>query len=408
MNENDDFTGELPPLSETEARFVAAHRTDDVDRLALSLAGRKDLDVSQVLRQIEGWQRLRAKVPAWASAEGLRYPPRLSLEQCSGETAARYKAALVARWLPEGGEMADLTGGFGVDFVFLSAHFARKTYVERQRELCLLASFNFPRLGVPDARVVEAEAGEYLAAMRPVDFIFLDPARRDGAGRKVAGLEDCAPDVTRLRSLLLAKAPLVLVKLSPMLDLSSALLRLPETAEVHVVSVGGECKELLFVLRRGQAGSPLLCCGGDFPPFAFRPEEERAALPAYAPALRAYLYEPDAALLKAGAFKLLSVRYGVEKLHPNSHLYTSDRLLPGFPGRAFRVEAAVACTRKALRVLPGTVSRMNLAVRNFPASIAEIRKRTGLKDGGDRYGFATTLADGRKVLAVCRKAVAEG
>lgn len=403
MTKNADSIEDFAPLSPESVRFVADHRTDDVDRLALSLAGRTDIDVPAVLRQIEGWQRLRSKVPAWASVADLRYPPRLSLEQCSGETAARYKDSLSRRLLPKGAKMADLTGGFGVDFAFLAARFSEKIYVERNPELCLLAKHNFPRLGLPDVRVVEADATDHLAAMAPVDLIFLDPARRDGAGRKMVGLEDCTPNVVELRPRLLEKARLVMVKLSPMLDLSSALQSLPETVEAHVVSVGGECKELLFALRRDSRGEPLVCCGGDIAPFTFRPEEERNAVPTYADELRTYLYEPDAALLKAGAFRLPAVRFSLDKLHPNSHLYTSDRLVADFPGRVFKIESEAGFSKRELRALAADCPKMNLAVRNFPATTAELRKRTGLKDGGDRYGFATTLATGRKLIAVCRK-----
>ncbi len=392
----------MQPIDAQTRLFIEQNRDADVARLALKAARRTDIDLALALTQIEGRQRLAAKVPSWAAVPDLRYPPRLSLEQCSGEAAARYKARLVARLVGRRTAMADLTGGLGVDFAFLAPLFGRAIYVERRPELCALARHNLPLLGVAGAEVVEADAAGALDSLPPLDLVFADPARRDTAGRKTVHLADCEPDVALLAPRLLAKADVVLLKLSPMLDLSEAVGALPHVAEVHVVADRGECKDLLVVMRRGAAGDPLIVCadGG----FAFRLPEEAAARPRYARRPLTYLYEPEASVLKAGAFRLTAVRYGLEKLHPNSHLYTADRLVPDFPGRTFRVTAVGGMGKRAVRALLGGTAKANLAVRNFPATVAELRRRLKLADGGDTYLFATTLTDGAHVLIRCDKA----
>lgn len=273
--------------------FIAAHREDDPRQLALLLANRHEPDAPYLLRQIEGWQRLRHKVPAWAAVDELEYPPRLSLEQCSGEEAARYKAALAAGLPVAGGSMADLTGGLGVDFSFMAPHFGRAVYVERQEELCRLARHNFPLLGLLRAEVVCAEAGHYLQGMAPVDLLFLDPARRDGQGRKTVRLADCTPDLAALLPQLLLKSRVIVAKLSPMLDLHSAVADLGgHVAEAHIVAAAGECKELLLVLRAGVAGLRVVVADGSAR-FAFTPDEEAAAAPSMPPRPTPISSNPD-------------------------------------------------------------------------------------------------------------------
>ena len=383
-------------------------RNIPVDRLALQLAGRTDIDVAHVLRQVEGWQRLRTKVPAWAAIDELEYPRRISLEQCSGEPAARYKADVVRRLmqtLPEGPHrMADLTGGLGVDFSFIAPLFDHATYVERQEELCALARHNFPLLGLPDAEIVCGDGVDHLRAMEPVDLLFLDPARRDSAGRKTVLIEECEPDVCALRDLLLQKAAFVVLKLSPMLDIAGALQALRTVSEVHVVSVGGECKDLLLVLTASADGTdPLIVAREGETVFSFRPSVEGAASPAFADVCGTYLYEPGAAVLKAGAFKLAAARFGLKKLHPNSHLYTGDVCVDDFPGRRFRVTRVYSFGKKDLKELKTAVDRANLTVRNFPSSVDALRKKLKLKDGGEIFLFATTFSNGEHVLIQSEK-----
>ena len=370
-----------------EERYIREHRTDDVARLALQLSGRNDLDTAYILQQIEGWQRLRTKVPSWAAVDGLLYPPRLALEQCSGEKAARYKADVVERLLPEGATMVDLTGGLGVDFSFVAKHFREATYIERNVMLAEIAAHNFPLLGLEHAHYLAGDGTELLRTMSTVDLLFLDPARRDAAGRKTVLLEDCEPNIIELLPLFREKA----------------MSQLDCTEEVHIVAERGECKDLLLVLnmQQKQMVSPtIFCC--DEETFSFRADEESTALPTYASTPLRYLYEPNAAILKAGAYKLPAVRFGLQKFHPNSHLYTSDKHIENFPGRIFEVRYS-HFNKQELKAFKGDVRQANLTVRNFPASVAELRKRLKIKEGGDEYWFATTCGEDKHLLIACKK-----
>lgn len=396
-------------LTEETLQFIRLHRTDDVRSLALQAGRYLGVDMPAAVTQIAGWQAARTKIPTWAATDGILYPPHLSMEQCSSELTADYKAAIIAQAGGERHSLTDLTGGFGIDFSALAAEFERADYVERQEVLCELARHNFPLLGLKHATVHQADATEYLQGMEPVSWLFLDPARRDGHGGKTVAIADCEPDAALLEPLLLTKAGRVLLKLSPMLDLSQALHTLKHVAQAHVVAVGGECKELLLVLTADAALQPdevPICCV-NLPAaanvFTFSRQEEQNAPCIYADAPRAYLYEPHAALLKAGAFRSLVSIYKVEKLHPNSHLYTSDTPVEGFPGRTFRIDGWGGFGKREIKELLKGEKKANLTVRNFPTSVAELRKRLKLSEGGNIYLFATTLADGQKVLIRCSK-----
>lgn len=351
------------------------------------------------------------KIPSWTTIDGLMVPPSLSLEQCSGEVAARYKVDLVRALQARGclghARMTDLTGGLGVDFAFLSPCFDAATYVERQEVLCTIARHNFPLLGLAHAEVCCGEASDLLPSLAPQDLIYMDPARRDGLGRKTWLIEDCTPDISNMLRSMLERARLVMVKLSPMLDITRALRSLPVApCEVHIVAVGGECKELLFVFLPPQSEehhSPLFVCHDGAHHLAFHPEEEAAAHAPLAEAVDEYLFEPCAAVMKGGAFRLVGERYGLRKLHPNTHLYTADHPVEGFPGRQFRVRQVSSFGKREVRALLRETDRANLAVRNFPGTVAELRKRFRLKDGGTDYWFATTLHDERHVLIVTEK-----
>lgn len=394
-------------LDDTTLRFIEEHRHDDVRRLALQTGRFPDVDVPQALVQIAGRQAAEVKVPSLAAVTGVLYPPHLSMEQCSSEATARYKASLV-----EGDSLTDLTGGFGIDCCFLSRHFRHVTYVERQASLCQLARHNFPLWGVPHVQVECAEAADWLQTMDATDWIFLDPARRDQAGGKTVAISDCEPNLLDLEEQLLQKAPHLLVKLSPMLDGGQACAELRHVRELHIISVGGECKELLLILERGALLDPTdveihavnLLPDGRTHSLCFTRRSEQDAPCQYAAMPEAYLYEPHASLLKGGAFRTLSHRYQVKKLHPNSHLYTSDTFCPDFPGRTFQVEAFAGFGKRDLKALLSGLRQANLTIRNFPSSVADLRRRLHLADGGDTYLFATTLSGEHKVLLRCRKA----
>lgn len=394
-------------LSQETQRFISEHAEDDVRQLALQAKKFPNVDMKAAVVQIAGRQAAADKIPSWHATASIVYPRHLSLEQCSSELTARYKASLA-----KGNTFTDLTGGFGIDCAFLSAGFRQATYVERQEELCEIASHNFPLLGLNHITVCHRDAVEYLRSMQPVDCIFIDPARRNEHGGKTVAIADCEPDVSALEEELLSKATRVVIKLSPMLDLTLALKDMKHVVAVHVVSVNNECKELLLIVSDAenteQPPVPIICVNltsKEAQHFIFTREEEQTAGCVYTDRIGKYLYEPNASILKAGAFRCLASRYGLQKLHPNSHLYTSDLPVEDFPGRAFEVESTFSLNKKEKKEALGDVRKANLTVRNFPTSVAELRKRLKLAEGGDKYLFATTLNDGKKVVIRGRKAV---
>ena len=394
-------------LTTETIRFIEENARADVRSLALQAKKYPKVDMAIAVVQIAGRQIAEAKVPTWYRTEGLLYPKHLSMEQCSSEATAIYKAGLV-----EGETFADLTGGFGIDCSFLSRKFKKADYVERQAELCELAKHNFPLLGL-NIDVHNEDGVEYLKRMQPVDCLFLDPARRDGHGGKTVAISDCEPDVSALEELLVEKARKVVVKLSPMLDLSLALKDLKHVCEVHIVSTDNECKELLLILQKETASTEVsIHCINSlgalngyriYQEYAFTQEQERTSDCPLTHEVEAYLYEPNASILKAGAYRSLTQAYPVKKLHPSSHLYVSPHFIEDFPGRKFQVEAVSGFGKKELKTFLQGMEKANLTIRNFPSSVAELRKRLKLKEGGDDYLFATTLADESKVIIKCKK-----
>lgn len=396
----------------TNEAYILQHRQDDVRQLALK-RGSEGVDVPWCLQQIEGWQLARKKLPKWSDMENgmLWYPPRLSMEQCSSESTALYKRELVERLLPadERCSMADLTGGFGIDFSYMAGSFRRAVYVERQSHLCDIARHNFPLLGLNHAEVRE---GDSTMEIPNADVLYLDPARRDMVGRKTVAIEDCTPNVVEMQADLLSRARYLIIKLSPMLDIAQALRALRGVVEVHVVSVKGECKELLLVLTNDadhqmlrffcanlESADELLTCM----------EEERTNTSARVTDKGledmpgCCLFEPNASVLKSGCQDLLCPRYGVEKLHPCSNLFVGSSFLEGFPGRQFRIDAVSDFSKKGLKALLLGIESGNLTTRNFPTSVAELRKKLKLREGGEWYFFATTLNNGMHILLRCRK-----
>lgn len=386
-------------IDELTQAFIRDHAHDDVRQLALQAARYPQVDIRVAATQIEGRRLASAKLPTWAAVDDIVYPVRLSMEQCSSEVTAQYKASLVS-----GTRLADLTGGFGIDCSYMSGSFEDTTYIERNEELCRIAAHNFRLLGKP-IRVVHADSEEALLQLPYQDWIFIDPARRNKAGGKVVALSDCEPDVCRLESTLLQKATKVMVKCSPMLDISQAVRELHTVEEVHVVSVNNECKELLLILGNNHGEEILIRTvnfhGGQGQTFSYTTAAEHDALCSYTSSIGRYLYEPNSSLMKAGCYKLPACRFGLSKLHPNTHLYTGDILVSDFPGRVFEVNRLVGFSKRELRALGG--KQANLAVRNFPEHVNILQKRLKISDGGDTYLFATTLSDESKVLIECTK-----
>ena len=411
--------------------FIKKHLKDDVNKLALSKFP-EDIDKQFVIRQIQARQVLSKKLQSWADNDELIFPKKLSLEQCSSELTAKYKSSLV-----KGKTLIDLTGGMGVDTAFLSDNFEKTFYVEMQEELCEIAKHNFTILN-KNIEVVNDNAEHFLTICDEVDCIYLDPARRDEYGRKMVSLHDCSPDVVDLHDLLLKKAKTILIKVSPMLDIEMVKKELEDIVEIHVVAVRNECKELVLVLSQQttvnrQQSLPMARSSWltaidlrENWNFAFSEDEELNAQWTLADAVGKYLYEPGAACMKAGCFKLLSQRYSLDKLHRNSHLYTSDELVADFPGRIFEVISVVPFDKKtkkeiSLRCQQSTVNgqqaleessklkaqssklKVSVATRNFPLSADELRKNLGLQDGSDFYIFGTTMKGEKKVVILTQK-----
>ena len=389
--------------------FIQQHAQDDVRQLALRTAP-AEVDLRTALTQIEGRQLAARKIPTWAATDGLLFPPRLAMEQCSSEATARYKQVLLREKRPEDASFIDLTAGFGVDFAAIAPLFTSATYVDKQEELCRLARHNLPLLGCTKAKVCCTSAEEMLDALakepQQKHVLMIDPARRDAAGRKVALIEDCTPDVCRLQEQLRALADYTLIKLSPMLDVTAAVRALQGIEEVHIVSVEGECKELLLVMTADSMtpSAPAIHCVNlpSESTFTFQMAEEEAAVAQMAEHLCKYLYEPNASILKAGAFKTICKRYPVCKLSPEAHLYTSDQFIANFPGRRWHILDHATFNKKELKRLLAGITAADLTVRGFPMPVAALRRQLRLSEGGQHHLIATTLARQKCLLRVER------
>lgn len=494
-------------MNQATLDFIRQHQDDDVRQLAFLGSKYPEVDMPFALDQIRGRKMARVKLPRWASIEGIIYPPHISMEQCSSEQTALYKAELAARLLglspsssengeekekesengsnlhlseicefagkgtvdsefakneatckkqqilteseenvneikekPHGGDFSeetgfvDLTGGFGVDFSYIASRLGVKSmYVERQAHLCEAAKENFGRLGLKNAIVKNGDGIEVLHSFASkkeaaasdslgitedqsrsllktnlgLKLIFIDPARRDDAGNKVVSLKDCTPDVTLLQEEMLSKADYVIIKLSPMLDWHRAVSELNCVKEVHIISVNNECKELLLVLSARNMGNLRIYCVNDAQSFVCDELDMESSSVKIAPSTleeMQYLYEPNASLMKAGCFGVLSGRYDARMLSKNSHLFVSLEPIEAFPGRSFRIIAVSSFNKKELKRHLSGITKANIATRNFPLSVAELRKRLKLKDGGETYIFATTLSDESHVLVITEKA----
>ena len=384
----------------TNDDFIAQNKDADIQTLALSKVP-DGIDLRFCLQQITGRQTAQKKLPSWAKTDGIIYPARVSMEQCSSEQTALYKQQLVERLLPgKKQRMVDLTGGFGIDFSFLAKLFDEADYVECDERLCEIDRHNFSLLGLSKARIHNTNSERFLDEMGNFCFIYVDPSRRDANGRKVIALSDCSPDIEALQDKLLEHAPIVMVKLSPMLDIQDTLRRLHNVNEVHVVSIHGECKELLLVLSRQKGNFKYYCSNITTQVHTFCAESQNAE-PVIAPLPERYLYEPNASIMKAGVQNSLCKTYDLKKLHPFSHLFTSAHFIEDFPGRTFVIEDYCSFAKKDLKRMLEGISQCNLTVRNFPATVAELRKKLKLREGGDCYLFATTLSDDSHVLLRC-------
>ena len=388
-------------MNDKTRNFIEQNLDADIRQLALKGCRDKDVDLDAAIRQIAGRQTARRKLPSWAALDGILYPPHLNMEQCSSEQTARYKARICSSH-PSSKTLVDLTGGFGVDFAFMSEAFDEATYVERNSELFAISSANMKILA-PKAKCLNEDGLEVLHRLDHVSMIFMDPARRDHHGARTYGISDCTPNVLEIKDELLQKADVVMLKLSPMLDWHKAISDLGEQyiKEVHIVSVQNECKELLIVMQQQPAEPPTVYCVNDDAVFSYHPSSISSNHISHHSSL-IYLYEPNASIMKAGCFAEIEQAFEVSQLAPNSHLFASDQAIADFPGRKFRVTAVTSMNKQELKQALKDIRQANIAVRNFPMSVADLRKRLKLSEGGNDYIFATTLTEGKKVLIICQ------
>lgn len=434
-------------MNEQTRDFIRENADKDIRLLALSAKKNPDVDLSFALDQIAGRQTARQKLPSWAATDDIVYPPHLSMEQCSSEQTARYKMKLSSPSPHPSSKpshpssLIDLTGGFGVDFSFMSRGFERAVYVERLENLCDIARHNFSLLGMNNTEVVCGDGVDYLKSLDRVSVIYLDPARRNEHGGKTYAISDCTPDVIELKDLLLQKADRVIVKLSPMLDWHKAISDLGDAvAEVHIVSVDNECKELLLVMQSTEAEdvsrkAVKVVCVNNEEEFVFRSEgvkelgvrnedlgvrneelgvweaDNELSIKHYELSIAnrpsstesPFLYEPNASIMKAGCFSAIEQMFGVRQLERNSHLFVADTLIADFPGRKFRIRAVTTLNKKDIKKALDGIAKANISVRNFPMSVDQLRKRLKIKEGGSDYIFATTLIDKSHVLLLCSR-----
>ncbi|MBO7111395.1 MAG: SAM-dependent methyltransferase [Bacteroidaceae bacterium] len=393
-------------------QFIREHLTADVRTLALS-AHPDGVDMQYALTQISGWQAARVKVPLWADTEGIVYPKHLSLEQCTSQYIAQYKASFVEGLLGCGFRMADITGGMGVDCFFISKSAARTCYNETSSGLCDCAKANFKALGRPEIEVSCCTAEEFVASLKSdsLDLIYLDPARRGDAGRKLISISDCQPDTVALQDDLLRIAPFVMVKLSPMLDVSRALTELKHVSHVFIIGLEGECKEITLLMQRGFNSEPTITAvdidsNGTPEPAVSSAKSIDAVLPqpiADPDWLQpgTYISEPSAPYMKSALFRTIAANTNTSLLHPDTHLFWSKQKPENFPGRTFQIQGIIPFDKRSLSALVKT--QANLSVRNFPESAPQLQQRLKLRDGGPRYLIATTLSDSRRLLLDLRK-----
>ena len=389
-------------MNEATWRFVSDHADEDVRQLALRGCKDEAVDLPMALQQIQGRQTAIAKLPSWAAVNGIIYPTHLSMEQCSSELTAQYKAKIAASLNGSKQKLVDLTGGFGVDFFWMGKVFQSRVYVEQQPQLLDIASRNFATLGL-EAETVCTYAVDYLYQLDHVSMIFLDPARRDDHGGRTYGIGDCSPNVLLMMDELLSKADHVMLKLSPMLDWRKAVadIGLERVHEVHIVSVRNECKELLLSLSATPCSDARLVCVNDGSCDEFPLSDTSERMPTWTGDLVGVsLYEPNTSLMKAGRYDELARRYQVQPLAVNSHLFASRQPVEGFPGRSFRIIATSSMNKRELHEKIVPLRQANITVRNFPMTVAALRQRLKLSEGGSNYVFATTLATGERILVV--------
>lgn len=394
--------------------FAKKYAEVDPHRLLLSKNDIPNHLVKEVALQIELQKRFREKLPLWAEKGEIFIPSRLALEQASSLHTAAYKS----RWSKGIKSVVDLTGGLGVDFAALMQEAECGAYFERDEHLALTASYNLP-LVLGSSKSIRIQNDDYATHLQWIreqsfDLIYLDPARRSNSGARVYGFADCQPNLLDVAQELLPHCGSMLAKISPMMDLSAALRDFADTClEAHIVAVKGEVKEILLHLsskrtdrfiERVPITAANIIDAANIECFSFTLEDERLCPFLKAKELGNYIYDPNAALMKAAPYKLIALRYGIEQLHHNTHLYCSYQLLNNFPGRVFKLlEEPIDFSVQSLKELRKKVSKASLMLRNFPESVEALRKRLKIAEGGEHFLIACTLGSERKVLLLCKR-----
>lgn len=387
----------------TVIEFIKKHIQENPNTLLLAAKKYPEIDIPFVVDQLVCRKQIKDKLPAWYANFDLYFPARITTEQCSSEQTAAYKQRLAS-----GNIACDMTGGLGIDTYSISRNFSKFFYLERYEDYCEAARHNFSVLEASNIEVLNGDSMQLLHELPALDLIYVDPARRSDCNKRLYDLTECEPNVVGLTPVLLSKASRLLVKVSPMADIQRCIELIPQIKRVHVLSVRNECKELLLeVDSQPQTADVEIVCvnfattGEQLFTFNFNEEKETALNTVNT--VHTYLYEPNASILKAGAFKSVAKKFGIKKLHQHSHLYTSSELIPDFPGRTFEVIGLDGFSKKWLQTAAKQLGQANLTTRNFPMTVAEIRKRSKLQEGGSLYLFATTLSDDQKVIISCEK-----
>lgn len=377
--------------------FINNQINSSASDLMLKASSYPEWDMKAIAQQLVGKQIAKNKLPTWFQNNEVLYPVRLSMEQCSSEATAKYKTTII-----NSGRGIDLTGGFGVDTIFLSKQSESMIYCECNEDLASLVNHNFKALNQYNCEIYVGDGVEYLKNLKKIDWIFVDPSRRKESQR-IYRLEDCEPNVINLIDLFFDKTEHVLVKTAPLLDIQQTLLDLESVKEVHVIAVNNDCKEVLYLLEKDFIGETQIFCANlkkeHKEEFRFTLSEEREALSQYSEPLE-FIYEANTAIMKAGAFKSIASKHQLYKLHKHSHLYTSQKLISEFPGRSFKVKEVLSPDKKSLTKLP---KKGNLACRNYPHKVDVLKKKLKINDGGNDYIFATTLKGEKLKLIVCEK-----
>jgi hypothetical protein len=384
--------------------YLSANESIDEKKLLLAKKEILGIPSSEMANQLIGRRKAKQKFPSWYQTTSIVYPPSANLEQSSSEATAKFKAELIRSVLVHSSLLVDLTGGFGVDTFFLGKFFSEAIHIEPNETVSAIAAHNHRLLGASILHVQQT-AEEYLKAnSKRADLFFIDPSRRSES-KKVFKLADCQPNITALQDALFTFSNFILTKASPLLDIQQALRELKHVAKVVVVSVENECKELLLLQKLGFVGEPfietinLLNEGSVVERFVFTAVEERAATVVFSSPLD-YLYEPNASILKSGAFKLVAEKFGLRKLQANTHLYTSPNLFTDFPGRVFKIEALNPTVKLLKELLPE--GKANVATRNYPLSAQELKKKLKLKDGGEKFVLGFSEEKSKSVVIASR------